>query len=95
MKMDINTGISDADIFVYSWPIRDALKEMGKNVDNAMEWKFEIRSDVYGWACKLIYEKGNYGEEHWICGGNANTRMPTMLAKSVKAIDALWMERDE
>ena len=96
MLMDINADICDADIVVYSWPMKDALKEMSNNnADNEREWKFEIRSDVYGWACRLIYEKGNYGEEHWVCGGKANTRMPTMLAKSVKAIDALWMEKDE
>lgn len=96
MRMDINSDIFDADITVYSWPMKDDLINMGKDIeDNKKEWKFEIRSDTYGWACRLIYEKGNYGEEHWVCGGRADTRMPTMLARSVKTIGELWIEKDE
>ena len=102
MRTLIDADYFDANITVYSYPLRKDLIEMGEKCeqrvssdDRYKQWKFEIRSDVYGWACRLIVEKGNYGEGHWVCGGKANTRMPTMLAKSIKTIDALWMERDE
>ena len=101
MKTLIDADHYDANITVYSYPLRKDLIEMGEKTEQTRsdyrhkQWKFEIRCDVYGWACHLIVEKGNYGEGHWVCGGKANTRMPTMLAKSVKAIDALWMEKDD
>ena len=95
MRMNIDSCIRDADIIIYDYPMKDAMIEKGKDNDKGKrEWKFIIRSDRYGWTCRgPISASSDFGD--FVCGGKPNTRMPTMLGKSIKALDALWMERNE